>query len=77
MAAFKMSILGNASTFFSFKIFFLKDFIYLFLKETKAEGEAGSFWGTRCETQSQDPGSRPEPKADTQTLSHPGAPQAL
>ena len=35
-----------------------------------AEGEAGSPQGTRCRT----PGSRPEPKADTQPLRHPGVP---
>ena len=39
--------------------------------EMQAEGEAGSKQGTRCETQSQDLGSRPEPKSDTQLLSHP------
>ena len=32
--------------------------------ETLAEGEAGSLWGVQCGTRSQDPGSRPEPKAD-------------
>ena len=35
--------------------------------ETQAEGEAGS-------TQEGTPGSRPEPQADAQPLSHPGAP---
>ena len=36
--------------------FFLKDFIYLFMRdtqreaETQAEGEAGSSWGTLCGT---------------------------
>ena len=41
---------------------FLKDFIYLFMKdtqkeaETQAEGEAGSLWGPWCRTWSQDSG---------------------
>ena len=30
--------------------------------------------GAQCRTQSQDPGSCPGPKADTQPLSHPGVP---
>ena len=40
--------------------------------ETWAEGEAGSLQGspTWCGTRSPDPGSWPEPKADTQLLSH-------
>ena len=42
--------------------------------ETQAEGEAGSLWGAWCGTQSQDPGSHSEPKADVQLLSHPGTP---
>ena len=42
--------------------------------ETLAEGEAGSPWGTRCGTPSQDPGSRPEPKAHAQPLNHAGIP---
>ena len=42
--------------------------------ETKAEGEAGSLQGTRCGTHPRTPGSQPEPKADAQPLSHPGAP---
>ena len=40
--------------------------------ETQAEGEAGLPKGARCGTQSQIPGSCPEPKADAQLLSHPG-----
>ena len=40
--------------------------------ETQAEGEAGSPQGARCGT----PRSCPEPKADAQPLSYPGAPQA-
>ena len=57
-------------------------FFYLFTRdteteaETQAEGEAGSLQGPRCGTQSQDPGSRPEPKTDAQPLSHPDAPNS-
>ena len=57
-----------------------KDFIYLFMRdtgreaETQAEGEAGSMRGVRCGTQSGDPGSRPELKADAQPLSPPSVP---
>ena len=40
--------------------------------ETQAEGEADSLQGAQCSTQSQDPGSRPELKADAQPLSYPG-----
>ena len=36
--------------------------------ETQAVGEAGSVQGAQCGT----PGLCPEPKADTQPLSHPG-----
>ena len=44
--------------------------------ETQAEGgEAGFMQGAWWGTQSQDPGSQPEPKADPQPLSHPGIPQ--
>ena len=42
--------------------------------ETQAKGEAGSLQGPQCGTQSHDPGSWPEPKADAQSLNHPGAP---
>ena len=45
--------------------------------ETQAEGEAGSMQGGRYGTQSQDPGSRPEPKADAHSLSHPGCPPCV
>ena len=38
--------------------------------EKEADGEAGSLWGARCGIQ--DWGSRPEPKADTKPLRHPG-----
>ena len=47
-------------------LFFLKDFIYLFMRdtqrkaETQAEGEADSLQEARCRTRSQDP--RPEAK---------------
>ena len=44
--------------------------------ETQAEGETGSSEGARCETRSQTWGSCPEPRADAQPLSHPGAPKA-
>ena len=43
--------------------------------ETQAEGEAGSMQGARYGTRFQILGSRPEPKADAQTLSHPGVPE--
>ena len=39
--------------------------------ETQAKGEAGSIWDPRT------PGSRPEPKADAQPLSHTGIPQMM
>ena len=42
--------------------------------ETQAEGEAGSMQGALRGTRSQDSGSHPEPKANTQPLSHPGIP---
>ena len=41
--------------------------------EIQAEGKADSLWGAWCRTLSQDPGSLPEPKADAQPLSYPGA----
>ena len=47
--------------------------IYLFIHEKQrgrdTEEEAGSLWGAQCRTQSWDPGSRPEQKADDQ-LNH-------
>ena len=54
-----------------FACYFLKDFIYLCMRDTErqrqAEGEAGSpMWDLI-------PGSHPELKADAQPLSHPGA----
>ena len=39
---------------------------------TQAEGEAGSLWGADVGLNPRTPGSRPEPKADAQPLSHPG-----
>ena len=45
--------------------------------ETQAEGEGGSSQGARHRTPSQILGSRPEPKAGTQPLSHPGIPVFL
>ena len=45
--------------------------------ETRAEGEAGSMQGARRGTRSRILGPRPEPKADAQPLSHPGAPPAF
>ena len=59
-------------------LFFLKKgFIYLFMRDTQREADTGR--GRRrlpVGNQMRDwtPGSRPEPKADTQPLSHPGAP---
>ena len=41
--------------------------------ETQAKGEAGSLGGAG----SQDPGSLPETKANTQPLSHPGIPYLI
>ena len=64
--------------------FFLKDVIYLFMRdtereaETQAEGEAGSTQGAGCRTQSQDwVHDRRLTKADTQLLSHPSVPKNL
>ena len=42
--------------------------------ETWAKGEAGSLWEPDAELDPRTKGSRPEPKADTQAVSHPGAP---
>ena len=42
--------------------------------ETQAEGEAGSMHGSRRGTWFRILGSRPEPKADAQPLSHQGVP---
>ena len=42
--------------------------------ETQAEGEAGSIGQPDVGLDPETPGSRPEPKGDTQPLSHPGVP---
>ena len=42
--------------------------------DTQAEGEAGSLQGLDVGLDPRTPGSRPEPKADAQPLSHPGVP---
>ena len=59
--------------------FFLRFYLFIHERqreaETQAEGEAGSMQGARCGTRSWIPGSHPEPKADTQPLSHPGIPK--
>ena len=60
------------------KMCFLKDFIYLCMRdtereaETQAEGEAGSLRGANAGLNPRIPGSQHELKADTQPLSHPG-----
>ena len=41
--------------------------------ETQTEGEAGSPQEAECGLDPSTPGSWPEPKADAQPLSHPGA----
>ena len=54
---------------------FLKDFIYLFMRDiekeadTSAEGEVDSLWGAWCGTQSQDPGITP--KVDRRSTTEP------
>ena len=55
---------------------FLKDFIYLFMREARhRQGEKQVPCGEPDEgLDPGTPGSRPEPKADAQPLSHPGAP---
>ena len=42
--------------------------------QRQAEGEGGSLWEAHVGLHPRTPGSRPEPKADAQPLSHPGAP---
>ena len=62
-------------------IHFFKDFIYLFIHErhthteaeTQLEGEVGSMQEPDAGLDPGTPGSPPEPKADAQPLSHPGA----
>ena len=66
--------------FLKYKMDFFKDFIYLFMRDTERERQRHRQrekqtpceepdWGLHPRT----PGSRPEPKADTQPLSNPGA----
>ena len=54
-------------------LFFFKDFIYLFMRDTETQVEA-----PRKELDAGldpgPPGSHPETKADAQPLSHPGVP---
>ena len=45
--------------------------------ETQAEGEVGSLREPNMGLDSRTPESRPEPKADTQPLSHPGTPLSM
>ena len=45
--------------------------------ETQAEGEAGSCREPHVGLNPRTPGSRPEPKADAQPLSHPGVPGSI
>ena len=56
-------------------LIFLKRF-YLFIherhREREAEGEVGSLQEPDAELNPRTPGSHPEPKADTQPLSHAG-----
>ena len=42
--------------------------------ETQAEGETGCPWEPNVGPDPGSPGSRPEPKAGAQPLSHPGVP---
>ena len=56
-----------------------KGFIYLFVRDTKRQRHRQREKQTLCREPNvglhpRTPGSRPEPKADTQPLSHPGAP---
>ena len=59
-------------------VFFFKDFIYLFMRntereaETQAEGEAGSLRGARCGTQSQVSRITPWTEGGAKLLSHRG-----
>ena len=61
--------------FFFFKILFIYPWETLREVETQAQGEAGSLWRARCGTlHPRTLGSRPELKADAQSLCHPGVP---
>ena len=66
---------------------FLKDFIYLFMRDTEREAKTGRERSRDRQREKQascmepdvgrdprTPGSRPGPKADTEPLSHPGVP---
>ena len=62
-----------------FKKGFFKDFIYLFMKDRESgrdidRGRSRLLTGSLMWDLIPEPGSRPEPKADAQPLSHPGAP---
>ena len=63
-------------------LIFFQDFIFFTHErhreaETQAEGEAGSMQEPDAGLDPRTPGSRPEPRADTPPLSHPGAPGLL
>ena len=59
-------------------LFILKYFMYLSMRDTErerqAEGEAAPCREPDAGLDPRTPGSRPEPEADAQALSHPGAP---
>ena len=59
--------------------FFLKDFIYLFMRDIERQrhrdrGRSRLLAGSLIWDLFPGPGSHPEPKADAQPLSHPGVP---
>ena len=65
-----------------FIIIFLKDFIYLFMRDTERESQRHRQREKQAPCREPDVGlepttvgSRPELKADTQPLSHPGVPE--
>ena len=54
---------------------YLKDFIHLFMRDRHRQREKQAPSGEPdAELEPRTPGSQPEPKADAQPLSHPGAP---
>ena len=57
----KQEFLPSIFTFppYNQDLFFLKYFIYLFVRDTERGRDTGSLWGPRCETRSQDPGIMP------------------
>ena len=62
-------------------IFFLRFSLFIHEKHRErgrdmAEGEADSMQGAPCGTRSCTPRSRPEPKTDAQSQSHPGVPDS-